>query len=277
MDKQYNIRWKKSDEEELKRVIRNYNAKINRLAKKNPAMKNALPEKILSRDYNELKNMIVTRKDFNRELNALKRFSNKGSEDMLIILDDGRTVNKDVYERNPDRYSTTYATPVTRWEKNEINRRVAIINQKRAVEKEKIENIEQLYKGQKLGYKKGDVGMGNNLINALKPINGISRGMNTKDIKAKMRDVRRQSMSGYFDKRTALMRENYIKGLQDHYSDTDIKDVVEHINELSDEEFLNTFYAEKNASFEIASPKKANKHIERENLSALRYAWLGDE
>lgn len=273
MERTYNIKWRSADEEQLRKAVKNYNAKLGRLAKKNPEIKSSLPEKMTVK---ELKSIIVTRADFNREVNSLKRFSNRGAEDMFIILDSGETVKSDVYQKNPEKYSTTYGTKITRWEKNEINRRVPIINKRRQQEKEKIENIEAVYKGEKLGYKQGDVGMGSNLLNALKPINGISRGMNTKDVKMKLRDLRRQSQSGYFDKRTAILRDNYIKGLKDNYSETDVGDIIDHIEGLSDEEFLNTFYQEKNASMEIASPKRQNKHIEQENVTALRSAWLGE-
>ena len=275
MGRQYNIKWSEADEKELKRVVRNYNAKINRLAKKNPKMKNALPDKLSSRDVTELKNLIVTRKDFNRELNSLKRFSNKGSEDMFIILDSGETIKKEVYDSNPDKYKSTYQTKITRWEKTEINRRVPIINKKRAKEKEKIEQLEVTINGEKVGYKKGDVGMDSNMLNALKPINGITPGMQNREVKSKLRDLRRQSQTGYFDKKTSILRENYIKSLKEYYG-SQADALVEHIEDLDDDEFLNVFYSETGASMEIASPRKANKHIENENLTMLKTAWLGE-
>lgn len=275
MGRQYNIKWSEADEKELKRVVRNYNAKINRLAKKNPKMKNALPDKLSSRDVTELKNLIVTRKDFNRELNSLKRFSNKGSEDMFIILDSGETIKKEVYDNNPDKYKSTYQTKITRWEKTEINRRVPIINKRRALEKEKIENLEVTINGEKVGYKKGDVGMDSNMLNALKPINGITPGMQNREVKSKLRDLRRQSQTGYFDKKTSILRENYIKSLKEYYG-SQADSLIDHIEELDDDEFLNVFYSETGASMEIASPKKANKHIENQNLTMLKTAWLGE-
>ena len=36
MSRQPKIRWRKSDEQELKRVVKNFNAKLNRIEKKNP-------------------------------------------------------------------------------------------------------------------------------------------------------------------------------------------------------------------------------------------------
>lgn len=274
MERTYNIKWRSADEEQLKKAVRNYNAKLGRLAKKNPELKSSLPETI---KVKELKAIIVTRADFNREVNSLKRFSNRGAEDRFIILDSGEIVKHDLYLSDPEKYKSYNETLITRWEKNEINRRLPIINKRRAEEKEKIENIEVTHNGKKLGYKIGEVGMDNNLKNALLPETGITRGLGNKDIKAKMRNFRRQSQSGYFDKRTERLITNYIKGLEENYSETDIADVVKKIESLSDEEFLNIFYSEKNASMERASPKKQNKHIEAENVQVLRNAWLGEE
>ena len=208
----------------------------------------------------------------------LERFSkNRNSTDVFIILDDGRTVKEDVYRKNPDHYESLKATKILRWEKNEINRAVPIINKKRQQMKEQIEKIEVTYKGQGMNYKIGDVGMGNNLINALEPLTGIYGSMERKDIKGKIETIRLHSKSDFYDTRNLRLKENYIKGLKENFSINDVQDVITKINELDDDEFLKVFYAEKNASMEIASPKRKTKHIERENVTRLRNAWLGEE
>lgn len=271
----YNIKWRDSDEAELKRVVRNFNAKINRLSKKNPDIKNILPEK---KDWKEIKNLVATRNDLNKELHMLERFSkNRNSADVFIILDDGRTVKADVYNKHPDHYDSLKATKILRWEKNEINRAIPIINKKREKMKEQIEKIEVTYKGQGMNYKIGDVGMGNNLINALEPLTGIYGSMERKDIKGKMETIRLHSKSDFYDTRNLRLKENYIKGLKENFSMNDVQDVISKIDELDDDEFLKVFYAEKNASMEIASPKRKTKHIEQENVTRLRNAWLGEK
>lgn len=77
MPKRSNIKWRDNDLAELERVIRNFNAKITRVTKRNPSLAPFLPEKV---SKSELKKSITTRADFNRELNSLKRFSRKGAE-----------------------------------------------------------------------------------------------------------------------------------------------------------------------------------------------------
>ena len=274
-NREYNIRWRDSDEAELKRVVRNFNAKINRLSKKNPEIKNILPEK---KNWKEIKDLVTTRNDLNKELHMLQRFSsNKNSADIFIILDDGRTIKEEDYRNNPEKYNSLRETRILRWEKNEINRAIPIINKKREKMKEQIEKIEVTYKGHGMNYTIGEVGMGNNLLNALKPLTGIYGSMERKDIKGKLETIKLHSKSDFYDTRNLRLKENYIKGLKENYSINDIKDIVTTIEDMNEDEFLKVFYSEKNASMEIASPKRQNKHIEKENLSALRNAWMGEK
>ena len=269
------IRWSEADDKEFKRVVKNYNAKINRLAKKDPKNAKSLPAKITSKDITQLKELIGNRQEFNRELNSLKRFSNKGSEDIFVILRDGSMIKKDIFDNNPEKYETQYSTLLTRWEKNEISRRLPKVNEARAIEKAKIEALEITINGEKVGYKKGDIGMDKNILNALKPLEGITGGKQERDIRSLMRNLRRQSISGYFATKTDILRENYIEALKTYYGEQ-ANDLVSAIEELDDDSFLNVFYSENNASMEIASPKKANKNIEAENLTMLKNAWLGE-
>ena len=60
MSRKHKIRWKESDQQELRKAVKNFNAKIDRIAKKNPELKNALPEKASIR---QLKELIKTRQD----------------------------------------------------------------------------------------------------------------------------------------------------------------------------------------------------------------------
>ena len=80
MSKRNRIKWRNKDIVELQRIARNFNAKINRIAKKTPEDKEFLPEKVSVKD---LKTKIETRQDYNRYANSLKRFSKKGSEKLV--------------------------------------------------------------------------------------------------------------------------------------------------------------------------------------------------
>ncbi len=82
MPKIYSIRWTKSDSEDLAKAVKNFNAKIKRLETKFPKTKNSLPQKV---SMKEMKDLIKTRADFKREINALKRFSKKGAETLVTV------------------------------------------------------------------------------------------------------------------------------------------------------------------------------------------------
>lgn len=69
------IRYDKKLESEINRVIRNFNSKINRLTKVQNDL--ILPDKITKKT---LKENYYTRKDLQRKLNELKRYSTKGIE-----------------------------------------------------------------------------------------------------------------------------------------------------------------------------------------------------
>lgn len=258
MAKQYKIRWNESDTQELNRVVRNFNSKINRLIKANPSISNILPEKIQAR---ELKELINTRKDLQRELNALRRFSKRGSEAIVKI-------------KNSD-----YDLKVTKWQRTELNRRIAIINRRRAKRLSEISNTEMTSRGEALGYTRGQLGMGTPEKVGLLPMKAFTRSMTNRDVKEKFKSVIAQSQSDYFTKRDYQVRENYIKGIKVHYDYENVKDIIEEIESMDIKEFFEIFNKE-GATFEISSPptgKLGNKikTVEYEAYeTALRSTWL---
>lgn len=80
MPKFNKIRWREDDKKELARLAKNFNAKIEYQLKKNPELKDVLPEKVKVKD---LKKDIVSRKDLNRTLDKLATFSQKGMEKVV--------------------------------------------------------------------------------------------------------------------------------------------------------------------------------------------------
>ena len=69
------IRYDKNLQNEITRVVRNFNNKINRLEKLQNDL--ILPDKITKKSLTE---RYYTRKDLQRKLNELKRFSTRGIE-----------------------------------------------------------------------------------------------------------------------------------------------------------------------------------------------------
>lgn len=82
------IRWKQGDFITLGKAVASYNKKINKLnAEEN---KNYLPEIV---EYSELKQNITTRKELNRVVNSLRRFTKEGAEE-LYITEAGQQITK---------------------------------------------------------------------------------------------------------------------------------------------------------------------------------------
>lgn len=82
MSKQYHIRWRESDNEALRKAVKNYNAKITRDKKKLLAQEKRyeaanLPKKVSIKD---LRQEIQTRKDLNKTLGELRNFSKTGDK-----------------------------------------------------------------------------------------------------------------------------------------------------------------------------------------------------
>ena len=151
MSQQYNIKWRVEDEKELRRVARNFNDKLRREIKKNPANRNILPQ-----FYNEsteqfesrvsvqmLMDSIKTRADYNRTINMLKRFSKRGAERII------------------DAPGNVYGGKTTVWQKQEIGRMVGIVNRKRQERLDRLNAVEMINSQGKLGYTLGEMfGMG---------------------------------------------------------------------------------------------------------------------
>lgn len=75
------IRYDKKLNTEIRKVVSNFNSKINRLAKQRRDL--LLPEKV---SIKELKNSITTRAELRRELARLKRYSKRGIEETIKTL-----------------------------------------------------------------------------------------------------------------------------------------------------------------------------------------------
>ena len=238
MSKQYKIRWSKSDNQELARVVRNFNAKVKRLAENpnrlrnetinelnitNETIKNALPELT---SVKQLKSLINTRQDLKRELNTLKRFTEKGSEELTVVPD------------------SKYNVIVTKWQRKEMGIRTAVINKRRKTRLEKLQATRLKSRGQDLGYTLDQIGMGRIEEVSLKPFNAFTSGMRQGDVRYKWRHIMQESQSDFFDKQDYAVRENFLKGLKWNFDWNDVKDLYEHIEQMPIDEFLKKFNQE---------------------------------
>lgn len=95
MSKKPSIQWRESDNAELKRLAKNFNAKIRRLEKARPDLQGVLPERVKASD---LKQNIETRSDFRIIERQLKAFTKKGAENVTDSVTRGKTTKWQAHE-----------------------------------------------------------------------------------------------------------------------------------------------------------------------------------
>lgn len=107
------IRYTRKDAMRLSYAVREFNKKIRSLE---GLEKRYAPEEVT---YQNIKSRIVTRREYNRVLKALKRFKRKGQED-LVSLGDGNIISK--WERHEVKMARSRALPSLYLELNEAYR-----------------------------------------------------------------------------------------------------------------------------------------------------------
>lgn len=232
MSKQYNIRWSENDLKELNRSVKNFNAKVKRLETKYKNSDVILPEKV---SVKELKEIVTTRRDLQRELKSLQRFTQRGSEEVVKAPNTDNNLN------------------MTKWQRTEMLRRANTINQRRVQRKSEIVGTELYRRGESLGYTKGDIGMGNRAELSYTPTKAFTRKMSKYDLREKYRMLRKESQSVYWDQRDLQLRENYVNALRDNFKEEDIKEVIDHINNMDIKDFKKQLF-ENPEDFETAYP-----------------------
>lgn len=250
MSKRYNIRWQESDNEALRKAVKNFNAKIKRLEKKNPQLKNVLPEKT---SVAQMRELIETRQDLKRELNALKRFSKRGSETIVNVPDND------------------YNLKTTKWQKEEMTRRIGIINRKRKARLKEVQETPLQSRGKDLGYTKGQLGMGKQEEVSLTPMRAFTPKMTQYDLKHKFKNIMKESQNAYWHKRDLQLKSNYIKSLEENFNPNDVKDIIKRIDRMDFKEFKKVFDSE-GGNFEWSYPPDQEAY--EEYLTALKSIWL---
>lgn len=250
MSRTYNIRWQESDNQELKKAVKNFNAKITRIIKKNPSMKNVLPEKV---SVGQMRDLIETRQDLKREINALKRFTQRGAEELVEVPDN------------------EYNLKTTKWQKEEMTRRIGVINRKRKKRLKEVQQTPLKSRGKELGYTKGELGMGRAEAVSLTPMNAFSPKMGRADLNMKFKNILKESQSTYWTKRDILLKDNYIKSLEENFNSNNIKDIIQAIQDMDYKEFKKIF-DEEGGNFELSYPP--NKQQEHDYEIALRAIWI---
>ena len=250
MSKQYNIRWSENDIKELNRSVKNFNAKVKRLETKYAGTDVILPEKM---SVKELKEIVTTRRDLQRELKSLQRFTDRGSEKVVDIPNTNNNIK------------------MTKWQREEMTKRAKLINDKRYYRRQKLESQELSHQGESLGYTRGDIGMGKIESNQLKPTKAFTKSMDKYSTAEKMKHLLRESQSDYWRKRDILMRENFIQALEENFNPNDIKDVIAEIRNMDINKFKEKLLSDPE-DFNTAYPPDEEQY--QGYLTKLKSTWM---
>ena len=182
------IRWKKGDYISLGKAVSNFNKKIRRL--ETEENKSYFPSEI---NYKEVKEGIKTRKELNRYINSLRRFSQEDATEL---------------------YETEAGEKLTKWERKEIAQRQRIAT--RRLNKELKELNEPLENSK---YSRVQMGSfrAREIEKTLNSFKNIEKTTKSDFTRIKER-IFRQGRYDYSMKRSIVYRENYIEEMK-KYSD----------------------------------------------------------
>ena len=214
------IRFRRSDAGKLSYAVRKFNEKIRELE---GLEREFAPEEV---NYKKLKENIISRREFNRVLKSLQRFTRKGQED-IVKLDSGENISK--------------------WEKHEIN-----LASKRATKMLTVEYMKEVQKPVNV------FGMKNDRISQIEAtLNSIdklekSRGNIFKKIKER---IFKLGVTDKELKKAVIFKENFLKGMKDkqfknfknvglfeNFINTKLKNPMKFYETISKSEIFSNFF-----------------------------------
>lgn len=230
MAKRSKIRRTETDSELVARTVRNFNRKIDRVAKRNPELAKYQPQKITTED---VWRKVQTRSDLKREVSSLQRYSKRGSEDVITS--------------SPQSGA---AVTVTKWEKNEIGIKVGTINRERTKRRKELKDIVPTTRGQPTELSLE--AMGSPEVNALKPKKYNFEGMNKSNWKKFVEGVDKMSNPRYNEDSLRKMRSNYVsKVFETFYGYPELLELMGEVMKLDPELFYKMYLSDIELSFDI--------------------------
>lgn len=234
MSKQYNIRWRNGEQDELKRLIKNYNEKVRYYTKKKNYDSSVLPQKL---NYKKELEKIETRADFRRLMGDLKDFSKRGATDII----------------KSDR-----GAKVTTWEYNRIKRLEKRTNAQREFERRMILGSEVTTRGKGTGKTRAE--MGNIKLGMFNKSNKNISNMSQKEWEYFKSQMEETLNLKNWENTKELMKVNYIKGLErQNYP----QEVIDLVKQVPTDVFIKTFNLDEQAEIDfIYSPLEMQTKIE---------------
>lgn len=269
MPRKRGISWNDNQKSQLAKAVKNFNAKISRLEKKNdPELKNLLPERVSVKD---LKKLIETSQDLNKYVNSLQRFTRKGSEKIVVVPGYSKDkINEMLKEASSPEdiekimsyRKNKYNLKTTKWQKNEMSIMARSVNLRRKNRLDTLSNIEASVGGKKLGYKITDIGMGTIEQRSLDPINPFTPSMSRADLNAKLRTLFSEYRDSYWMSRDILLRDTFAEEIIKNYGDTErTRNLYEKLKDMDVKEFYKHFREEPN-TFDYVYPVNSSDKVQ---------------
>ena len=205
MQKRSKIKWRKSDEQELSKAVRKFNAKRTRLINKFPEMEEYLPDKLSVKD---IRKNVQTRREFKNELKSIERFMRKGAEKPIV---------------------TETGIKTTVYEKKEVGIKVRTLNIRKTAERKKAD----------VSTEKGTMGTikANNLLPKKYDIDKIKKS----DWDKFKQSVEKQIKDSYTSDRDSRYKENFLKGLDNAYGEK-AEYLIELVKQIDPETLVQMYY-----------------------------------
>lgn len=212
LQRQETIRWKQKDFLTLGRAVANFNKKINELNKEEN--KNYLPNVL---DYKVVKQGITTRNELKRVINSLRRFNQKGAEEL---------------------YTTKEGEQLTNWERKEL-----AIMERRATRRLNQELKELYTTKDENGFTKAQMGSQriNEIESQLKNIKKLEE-VKGYDFERLRRRIQKIGTSDYVMKMSLVYQENIMDNLKKlAENNSEFKKVYDYFEKIKNPiEFFNT-------------------------------------
>lgn len=222
MARKHNIRWRDSDTQELQRLIKNYNAKLTRLSKKEGNFVDYLPERMT---VTKAKAKIETRDDYKRLLQSLQRFTERGSETLI---------------------TTKRGAKMTQWELDEIELIRKRENRLRERERKRLEKQKVKIANEPQSATRAQ--MGSIQSNELKELTQNVETMNQTEWNKFKTAMEKRFSEKYTDKERLYKQVNYMRGLHNAGFD---EELINYISTIPQEKFMEILSTDEVGYFEF--------------------------
>lgn len=242
MSKRYKIKWRESDYQEIKKVVKNFNAKLARVKKKiHPDYAAALPDKITAK---QIIDYVEYRQDLKLLLNRYKRFSKRGNEEIVKSKRGGM---------------------ITKWGENELRIGDRIRNHYREKEKARFDKLEVMVSG--IGQNANRLQMGKVKDIALSPLSTKIENKSQKEIEKAFMAMDSEIFLKARMERKEATKAQYIKGMETiGYS----QELIDLVQQMPADLVVDTVVLDENAQFAFMY----DKVLKAEHEEGLYEAWL---